>query len=95
MHPHVPQGGHDDLCHELVEFGFDYVQAEVRIHQVAAMPLDRGSQHMSDVDLLARLLLLRVSSVEDVVMQLRVLQDPPVHAVDKGIDGRLPSESLE
>ena len=95
MHPHLSQGGHDDLCHELVEIGFDYVQAVMGIRHVAAMPLDRGSQHMSDVDLLARLLLLRVSSVEEVVMQPRVLQDPPEHAVDKAIDGRLPPESLE
>ena len=94
MDPHLPQGGHDDLCHKLVEIGFDYVQAEVRIHHVAAMPLDWASQHMGDVDLLARLHLVLVSD-DEVVIQLRVLEDPPVHALDKGIDGRLPSESLE
>ena len=94
MHPHVSQSGHDDLCHKLVEVAFDYVQANVCIHHVAAMPLDWGTQHMSDVDLLAPLQFLLVS-VGEVVIQLSVSEDPPVHAVDKGIDGRLPSESLE
>ena len=94
MHPHLSQGGHDDLCHELVEIGFDYVQAVMGIRHVAAMPLDRGSQHMGDVGLLARLHFVLVG-VEEVVIQLRVLEDPPVHAFHKGVDGLLPSESLE
>ena len=94
MHLHLSQGSHDDLCHELVEMGFEYVEAIMGICHVAAMPVDRGSQHMGDVDLLARLHFVLVS-VEEVVIQLRVLEDPPVHAFHKGINGRLPSESLE